>query len=291
MKNWGGDWTKQKLDAFEKYVRAYLKIMNKQKEKYNGWPTTIYFDGFAGSGINLPKEDNLKSDPLNGLELENEASQYYVGAAERVVSMDLSFDEYYFVDCNKKAIESLKKKLSPSQKGNRVYKYIVKDVNEGINKLSLYLDSKKSALVFLDPFGMDIQWNTISLLKGKRVDLWILIPTGVAINRLLDREGELRHLDKLEECLGLSETEIKREFYLEKEEFNLFNGKIKSLEKISDSISHITKLYIKQLKTIWNFVTDEPLVLINSKNVPIYHFVFASNNSTAFKIASGIIKG
>lgn len=291
MKNWGGDWTKQKLDAFEKYVRAYLKIMNKQKEKYNGWPTTIYFDGFAGSGINLPKEDNLKSDPLNGLELEKEASQYYVGAAERVVSMDLSFDEYYFVDYNKKAIESLKKKLSPSQKGNRVYKYIVKDVNEGINKLSLYLDSKKSALVFLDPFGMDIQWNTISLLKGKRVDLWILIPTGVAINRLLDREGELRHLDKLEECLGLSETEIKREFYLEKEELNLFNGKIKSLEKISDSISHITKLYIKQLKTIWNFVTDEPLVLINSKNVPIYHFVFASNNSTAFKIASGIIKG
>lgn len=195
------------------------------------------------------------------------------------------------MDCNKKAIESLKKKLSPSQKGNRVYKYIVKDVNEGINKLSLHLDSKKSALVFLDPFGMDIQWNTISLLKGKRVDLWILIPTGVAINRLLDREGELRHLDKLEECLGLSETEIKREFYLEREEFNLFNGKIKSLEKISDSISHITKLYIKQLKTIWNFVTDEPLVLINSKNVPIYHFVFASNNQTALKIASGIIKG
>jgi three-Cys-motif partner protein len=94
MKSWGGDWTKQKLDAFEKYVRAYLKIMNKQKEKYNGWPTTIYFDGFAGSGINLPKEDNLKSDPLNGLELEKEASQYYVGAAERVVSMDLIFDEY-----------------------------------------------------------------------------------------------------------------------------------------------------------------------------------------------------
>lgn len=24
--------------------------MNKQKQKYNGWPNTIYFDGFAGSG-------------------------------------------------------------------------------------------------------------------------------------------------------------------------------------------------------------------------------------------------
>lgn len=25
-KNWGGKWTEEKLDAFEKYVKAYLTI-------------------------------------------------------------------------------------------------------------------------------------------------------------------------------------------------------------------------------------------------------------------------
>ncbi len=45
---WGGRWTEEKLDAFEKYVNAYLTIMNSYKEKYD-WKL-IYFDGFAGSG-------------------------------------------------------------------------------------------------------------------------------------------------------------------------------------------------------------------------------------------------
>ncbi len=46
--NWGGSWTELKLDAFENYVNAYLTIMSAQKQKFSGWPTTIYFDGFAG---------------------------------------------------------------------------------------------------------------------------------------------------------------------------------------------------------------------------------------------------
>ncbi|MBR6170942.1 MAG: hypothetical protein IKQ51_09640 [Bacteroidaceae bacterium] len=46
--SWGGLWTEEKLDAFEKYVNAYLTIMNSYKEKYD-WKL-IYFDGFAGSG-------------------------------------------------------------------------------------------------------------------------------------------------------------------------------------------------------------------------------------------------
>ncbi len=30
---WGGNWTEEKLEAFEKYVDAYLTIMNAQKQK------------------------------------------------------------------------------------------------------------------------------------------------------------------------------------------------------------------------------------------------------------------
>ena len=46
-KKWGGKWTEEKLDAFEKYVRAYLTIMNNYRDVY-GWKL-LYFDGFAGS--------------------------------------------------------------------------------------------------------------------------------------------------------------------------------------------------------------------------------------------------
>ena len=51
--SWGGLWTEEKLEAFEKYVNAYLTIMNVSRKKY-GWKL-IYFDGFAGSGSRTEK--------------------------------------------------------------------------------------------------------------------------------------------------------------------------------------------------------------------------------------------
>ena len=39
--HWGGRWTEEKLDAFEKYVNAYLTIMNTYREK-NGWKLLYY---------------------------------------------------------------------------------------------------------------------------------------------------------------------------------------------------------------------------------------------------------
>jgi hypothetical protein len=56
-------------------------------------------------------------------------------------------------------------------------------------------------------------------------------------------------------------------------------------------IQKIVELYRQQLMTIFKFVTKKPLVLRNSHNYPIYHFAFALNNETAFRIANDIIGG
>lgn len=56
-----------------------------------------------------------------------------------------------------------------------------------------------------------------------------------------------------------------------------------------DPINKISRLYAKNLVSIWDFVTPSPLRLTNSNNVPIFHFIFASNNRNAVKIAQQII--
>ncbi len=33
--SWGGSWTEQKLETFEKYVNAYLTIMNVYRDNYH----------------------------------------------------------------------------------------------------------------------------------------------------------------------------------------------------------------------------------------------------------------
>ena len=285
--NWGGSWTELKLDAFENYVNAYLTIMSAQKQKFSGWPTTIYFDGFAGSGerfSTIEEEKDLFSDYFIKEDLE-----LYKGSAERVLSLNQKFDHYYFVDNNKKAIDKLKQKLSNSNLIRINCNFITDNVNNQLINLSKILNSQNAALVLLDPFGMQIDWSSIEILKDKRVDLWILIPSGVIINRFLDRKGKLNFSNKLQSYFGLSEDKIRERFY-ETEKVDTLFGSGDEIKKTNDSVSNIAELYIEKLSNIWNHVSQKPLQLFNTKNVQIYHFVFASNNKTALKVADQIIE-
>lgn len=62
------------------------------------------------------------------------------------------------------------------------------------------------------------------------------------------------------------------------------------IRKVRKPIEQIARLYIERMKGIWKYVTEEPLVLKNRKEVPIYHLVFASNKGNAMRIASQIIQ-
>lgn len=288
---WGGNWTEMKLEAFIKYVNAYLSIMRVCKEKYN-WKI-IYFDGFAGSGEgNKQDAEEGVSNIKNLLPYDNipEEANVYKGAAERILSIGVDgFDHIYFIEKDEESILKLRSKLKEYDTNNVQYRQ--GDANEELLKLAgaHKRDSKYASLVFLDPFGMEIKWSSIEQLKGARSDVWILVPTGVIINRLLDRKGELKSIKKLESFFGMNETEIKGYFYKTKQRATLFGDEIVQ-EKIPNAIPKIAELYIERLQTIWKHVTETPLVLYNSNNVPIFHFVFASNNLTAKRIASQIIK-
>jgi len=284
--SWGGDWTEIKLQAFEDYVKAYLKIMNSQKKNRAGWPITIYFDGFAGSGDRGIERNNDQSfffDDVSAKELS-----VYKGSAERVLGMQIKFDKYYFVDNSNNSLNDLRTNLKMKNLLTDSCNFIYNDMNAEIKKFSSELNEQMAALVFLDPFGMQINWDSIETLRDKRVDLWILIPSGVIVNRLLDNSGELIFQEKLESFFGLPIEEIRQIFYEEKKEKTLF-GEEEQITKVGDSIAKIAEIYIRNLKKIFLYVTENPLLLKNSKNVTIYHFVFASNNKTAYKIASQII--
>jgi three-Cys-motif partner protein len=136
---------------------------------------------------------------------------------------------------------------------------------------------------------MQINWESIAQLKGTRSDIWILVPTGVIVNRLLFRNGNLKFIKKLESFFGLSEDEIKKEFYRTDTTVNLFGQEDEVVTKVVKPIRQIMKVYIRQLKTIWKYVTEEPLRLDNTKGRPLFHLVFASNNKNALRIAKDII--
>lgn len=284
---WGGKWTEKKLDAFAKYVSAYLTIMKKQPF----WKT-IYFDGFAGCG---ERKDKCKTPVYQQLLLTEKEEKLYKGAAERVLTLPnkLLFDYYYFIDSNAESLGKLEKKLSVFNASlQNPIQYRPGDCNTWLLELSNAMKLHKNdfaSLVLLDPFGMQINWESIESLKDTRTDVWILIPTGVIVNRLLDKSCELKNSKKLQSFFGLEEDEIIKYFY-EKKTYNSLFGETEIIKKVSSPIEKIALLYSDRLKTIWKYVTEKPLRLENSRGVPIFHFVFASNNESALRIAKQIIK-
>ncbi len=69
---WGGKWTTEKLDAFSKYVSAYLTIMSKQKQ----WKTIL-----TNLQIHWLKTENKKTKASkhiwNGLSENSERRNRY----------------------------------------------------------------------------------------------------------------------------------------------------------------------------------------------------------------------
>lgn len=270
----GGVWTEKKIEIFLKYVSAYLNIMKSRRYKL------LYFDGFAGSGEIEPKS-NFKT--------------LIEGVASKVISFDSqkSFDMYYLVEINKKRKLEIEKFLFAKypEKKDKIY-VVESDCNDKMIRMSAYLKDHPNfrALAFIDPHGMEVNWDSLVLFKDIGIDLWLLVPSGIGYNRLLTNNGEISQswLKKLKMSLGMNETEIKESFYRKNPQRSLFSDDF-SLLKERDIIDKIIKLYSDRLKSIWKYVSN-PLPLLNSKGNCMYHFMLISNYKTAIDIANDIIR-
>lgn len=139
------------------------------------------------------------------------------------------------------------------------------------------------AVVFLDPYGMQVKWSLIEeIARTEAIDLWLLFPIGIGVSRLLSREKipENALADVLTQLFG---SDSWRNFYKKEPVQTLFG--IEDQEKRVYELEDIGNYLIKKLKQIFPGVVDEPLILRNSKNSPLYLLLFAAGNKTGSKTA------
>ncbi|MEO7357754.1 MAG: three-Cys-motif partner protein TcmP [Ignavibacteria bacterium] len=268
----GGFWTEKKITIFIKYLKAYLQIMKNTRFEL------IYFDGFAGSGY-------IKSKKQNEIE----------GVALKVLSISdpKEFDIYYHVELDKEKSYELDKTLKDKfpDKEDRIF-CVSDDCNNKLIDLSKFLKKNKfhRALVFIDPKGMQLKWGSLESLKDLGVDIWLLIPTGMGINRLLTTDSNKLSqgfINRLKVFLGMSEEEILNYFYKTKKENTLF-GEETSLIKEENTNQIAIDLIRQKMSSVFKHVS-QPYPMKNNKNSLMYHFLFASNNKTGLRIADEII--
>jgi three-Cys-motif partner protein len=215
------------------------------------------------------------------------------GRAQIALECDPPFDSYLFIDeviDHVRELESLKQQF-PARAG--MISVIQEEANAFLARWSLETNWRTHrAVVFLDPYGMDVAWSTIEALAATRaIDLWILFPLGQAVNRLLTKSRPPKGLwaDRLTKLFGTDQW--RPAFYHPSKQGTLFDGE-ESIEKGAD-FDRIAAFFVKQLETVFAKVAHNPLPLRNSRNVPIYLLCFAASNPrgapTAVRIASHIL--
>ena len=278
MRSFGGAWSEQKLTAFEKYLNAYLTILKKQSFH------KTYIDAFAGCGYRAA----VAPDPLGQQVLpytpDDSASQFARGSVSIALQSELAFERYVFIEQDESTFESLQQHINQHfpDRADRVW-CRCGDANDLLAELCKGWSPKDRAMIFLDPFGMQVHWDTIRAIAGTRAaDLMILFPLGVAVNRMLTRSGNIstswrNHLDNL---FGTSDWY--NAFYAAPRTADLFGGD--RVEK-QTSIPEIADYYLGRLKTVFPHVATKPLYLRNSRRSAIFALCFAAANPRGGQIA------
>jgi three-Cys-motif partner protein len=228
--------------------------------------------------------------------LDGSAERFIDGSAKLALMTEPPFQEYIFIERNSeriKGLEDLRDEYPNKANSVRIFQG---DTNDYLIKLCARTNWKGSrALVFLDPYGMQVPWTTLeTIARTKAIDLWYLFPLGVAVNRLLTTDGDILplHQQKLDNIFGTSRW--REAFYKRSEQRNIFAEAIELVKQAS--FDSIEQFFIERLNSIFPYVAKRPYRLYNFKSVPLYSFCFAAANpgrggEIALRIANHLLKG
>jgi three-Cys-motif partner protein len=286
--HFGGNWTIEKLSRVKKYLAAYAKIMSNKGLRF------AYIDAFAGTGYRLLRRAEDTQELMFPELVEKEARGFLEGSARIALQIRPEFHKYIFIEKDEKRFKELcRLKDSFSSVGDRIL-VVNTEANTYIKDLCLnYKWQRHRAVMFLDPFGMQVTWETVEAIAStKAIDFWYLFPLGVAVNRLLKKDGQINEAIKgsLDRLFGAKDWY--HAFYSVTKEPNLFGER--SVTRKVGGFDKIGDFFVNRLRKVFAGVADNPLPLLNSKRNPLYLLCFASGNlrgaKTAVKIAQDILK-
>lgn len=298
--SFGGEWTTTKLDILGKYLTAYTTALQDKPTPERPF-RKAYIDAFAGTGYrtmsrtgsDAPDDEADANLALPDL-AEPAPQQLLDGSARLALKVEPHFDRYIFIDSRKKHVRELQKlKTEFPHLASRIDPRHG-DANAEIKSLCAKGWKGHRAVLFLDPYGMQVEWDTIeAVAKTKAIDLWLLFPLGIGVNRLVTRSGDIpeswqRRLDIL-----LGTPNWRDEFYaVDRTQMSLFGGEAERVVKAS--VATIGRYFNDRLTTIFAGVADHPAVLRNSVGNPLFLLCFAAANEkgapTACRIANSLLK-
>ncbi len=287
----GGDWTTRKLDVLAGYLRGYTTAL--KKAPFEKW----YVDAFAGTGYRDARrqdETDARSQNLLLPDLaEAEPQSLLDGSARLALMTDPRFERYVFIERNAERCARLDALRTDFPALAHDIETRQGDANAEILALCSGDWRSRRAVLFLDPYGMQVEWSTIeAIARTQAIDLWLLFPLGIGVNRLLTQSGEIPQVWRRRLDLLLGTGDWYDEFYQVETTPTLFGDDQERVVKAS--METIGRYFNQRLENVFAGVAAEPGVLRNSRNNPLYLLCFAVGNSRgkdiALRIADHLLK-
>ena len=242
-----GEWSRDKHYFLMRYIDAFTTSMKNKK-----WQGLHYIDLFAGAGI----EQLETSQKLDW------------GSPMIAAKAPHPFDRLHLCEKNKHKYNALKSRISNIKPDSQV---LYGDANKKIHEIVKEIAQGTLSLAFLDPYGLHLDYETLSVLSNIRADLIIFFPDHLDALR----NWEHSYLDNpdsnLDRCLGpgtnwrslLNEAPAQRRAEV------------------------LRNLYVEQLKKQLGY-TEVEYERISFKGHPLYVLIFCSRHKIAAKLWRGI---
>ena len=234
-----GAWSREKLHYIEGYINIFTGGM---KDK---WPRRVYIDLFAGPGRSVVEgtSEELAGSPLLALAARD------------------AFTQLYFNDSQSPAVAALAKRANAVRQTGVLIRNLDCDEAARDAGAALRLDARNTiGLAVVDPTGFQISLDALRDMTSKRkVDLIITFMTSY-LRRFLGRPSLERQLDAFFGSTDWRELLAMREA-----------GRVVTYERLLAFYKH-------RLATIGYLHVNDTVSIHNSRDVPIYHLVFASKH-------------
>jgi three-Cys-motif partner protein len=283
----GGSWTEIKLNAVADYLGFYTRALQSAPSPNDPFETW-YVDAFAGTGdrtVDRGTSGLFAAQPgvLDRVRLE--------GSARRAIAVDPPFRHLVFIEKDAErftALESLKTEFP-----NRDIRCVRGDANEELRRVFTEgpwqhrsRSGMQRAVVFLDPYGMSVRWDTLCFLsETRRTDVWYLFPLHAALRQLSHNHDALDESKRaaLNEVFGTPDWE-QRFYEHQSAPTNLFEFADAAAPSRNADPDKVERFAAEQFRNIFSFVSD-PIPILAKRKLRMFSLFLLSGNPNQKTIA------
>lgn len=274
----GGIWTRKKLDLLEKYLQFYTIALKNT-------PFRLHFvDAIAGTGQQNSRSTQGQSELLPQAGLP--------GSINIALNVVPPFHSYHFNDTNRERAEAIRQ-IATLHPDKSIHVEEI-DANPFVTDFCGKMGRLDRAVVFLDPYSTELAWKSLERIASTRkADLWLLFPLSTLLRMTPKNGAQIRPewRKKLDRLLGTTEWEqalyeekvapVSRDLFDEQDADPIY-------ERIN--VDELSGWLMNRLEEVFAYVA-KPVVLKNNGR-PLFLFLFAVSNPNekAKALANRVVK-